>query len=275
MIRNRAVAVAGTGVIALVGTILGVGPASAALPAGCTQAPFQATIECTFTYTGTSQTFVVPRGQTRVLVTAVGAPGGGSTAGRPTLAAKTSVYIPVRGGQRLFVYVGGAGQRADRVGQLALGGYNGGGAGRPTGGGGASDVRTVGGPASAPQSLKSRLVVAGGAGGSTAASRGGDGGRPGESNSTNGAVGGGAGATTNPATPAGRSPNGGFGFGGSAVGAGGGGGGGYFGGAAGFNNGGGGGGSLFPTLPAPVFSSSAPQVVIRYPGQCYPFCFGS
>ena len=275
MIRNRVVAVAGAGVIALAGTILGVGPAAAALPAGCTQAPFQATIRCTFTYTGASQSFVVPRGLNRVLVTATGARGGGAIQGRPTVASKITAYIPARGGQRLFVYVGGGGQTAKQFGQLALGGYNGGGAGRPAGGGGASDVRTVGGPASSFASLKSRLIVAGGAGGTTAASRGGDGGRPGESNSNNGAAGGGPGGLSNLATPAGRSGVGGFGFGGKAVGAGGGGGGGFFGGSAGFGNGGGGGGSSFPGVPSPVFTPSGSQVTISYPGPCFPFCFGS
>ncbi len=274
MIRNRVVAVAGAGAVALAGTILGVGPASA-LPGGCTQAPFQATIRCTYTYTGSSQTFVVPRGLTKVLVTATGATGGGQTRTTPTVASKITAYIPARGGQRLFVYVGGAGQTAKTFGRLALGGYNGGGSGRPAGGGGASDVRTVGGPALSFESLKSRLIVAGGAGGSTGASRGGDGGRPGESNSQIRAGGGGPGTLARGGTPDGAAGPGRFGIGGAAVGAGGGGGGGFFGGAAGFNNGGGGGGSSFPGVPSPVFTSSGAQVTISYPGPCFPFCFGS
>jgi hypothetical protein len=113
-----------------------------------------------FDYTGKKQTFVVPVGVTRLSVIARGAWGVGNT---PFAAYPGRVYalIGVHGGDKLYVFVGGAGVRQ-------TGGFNGGGSGGNDGSGsggvgyggaGASDVR-IGGDA-----LKDRIVVAAGGGG--------------------------------------------------------------------------------------------------------------
>lgn len=112
-----------------------------------------------FDYTGNEQTFVVPAGVTRISVIARGAWGAGDT---PSAAYPGRIYalIRVHPGDKLNVFVGGAGLRQ-------TGGFNGGGpgggdgsgSGGGYGGGGASDVR-IGGDA-----LKNRIVVAAGGGG--------------------------------------------------------------------------------------------------------------
>jgi hypothetical protein len=116
----------------------------------------------TFKYTGSEQTFKVPKGVKQITVVARGGEGAGfsvypSTAnpGRP---GRVYAIIAVHGGEKLFVFVGGSG---------ADGGFNGGGdggspsegsyAGNP--GGGASDVR-VGGVG-----ILDRIIVAAGGGG--------------------------------------------------------------------------------------------------------------
>lgn len=116
----------------------------------------------TFHYTGKRQTFVVPAGVTRLTVVAHGGEGAGfyaypSTAS-PGLPGRVYAIIPVRAGDKLYVFVGGSGED---------GGFNGGGAGGTSGsgsysgnpGGGASDVR-IGG-----DTLKDRIIVAAGGGG--------------------------------------------------------------------------------------------------------------
>ena len=113
----------------------------------------------TFHYTGKKQTFIVPPGVTRIRVKAMGA---GTMSARGGLAAAT---IAVQPGESLAIFVGGAPKGMQ-------GGYNGGGTGGycnlsnyPScplvgeGGAGASDVREGG------NSVKDRVLVAGGAGG--------------------------------------------------------------------------------------------------------------
>ncbi|MGZ8176639.1 glycine-rich protein [Williamsia sp. SKLECPSW1] len=278
MPRRRRLSTVAALLAAVTATIVTAPAASAApLPRNCTQALFQSDIRCTFTYTGAPQVFTVPQGLRRVLVEAVGA-GGADTGGSgfaSTKPGKTFAYAPVFGGQRLFVYVGGNGQHNAPGSRIGAGGYNGGGAGYPNGGGGASDVRTVGGDAMSPQSLASRLVAAPGAGGS-AATRGGDGGRPGDSNGLR--LGGGAGGPDNGGSPAGDSQPGRLGVGGAASATGGGGGGGgFFGGSGGYRGAGGGGGSPLPFSATTQVAKSGEgaRVTIVYDGPCTPFCFGS
>ncbi|WP_328858541.1 glycine-rich protein [Williamsia herbipolensis] len=277
MFSRRRLSMIAAGMAALAATIVTAPSASAApLPRNCTQALFQSTVLCTWSYTGAQQVFVVPRGLRTVLVTAVGAGGADTRASGnyKTRALQISAYAPVVGGQRLYIYVGGNGQHNAPGSRFGAGGYNGGGRGIPNGGGGASDVRTVGGPALSPAGLNSRLVVAGGAGGSST-TRGGDGGRPGESNGL--IAGGGAGSSARGGTPSGDASPGGLGVGGSASAStsGGGGGGGYFGGAGGFRAGGGGGGSAFPSDVPPTITPGGARVTIRYNGPCNVFCLGS
>ena len=111
----------------------------------------------TFAFTGAEQTFVVPSGVTAITVVARGAAGAGFSAGR---GARAFAVLPVRPGERLAVYVGGAGTGG-------TGGFNGGADGgrtirygqRGDGGGGASDVREHG------DRLTDRILVAAGGGG--------------------------------------------------------------------------------------------------------------
>ncbi|MFY9740330.1 MAG: glycine rich domain-containing protein [Candidatus Cybelea sp.] len=116
----------------------------------------------TFSYTGHEQTFTVPAGVTWITVVAQGAGGGGPNATGPTrgFGGRVRAQLPVRPGERLYVFVGG-------VGSMPHGGYNGGGQGLSNnkivfssyGGGGASDIREGG------KSLGHRVLVAGGGGG--------------------------------------------------------------------------------------------------------------
>jgi hypothetical protein len=121
-----------------------------------------ATATCTYSYTGSEQSFTVPAGVGSVRVTAVGAPGGTATCGFGSCGGAGAVVTATVGLQSgtdtLYVEVGGTGQED--------GGhaFNGGGSGAfAGGGGGASDVRTV--SADDPASLSSRLAVGGGGGG--------------------------------------------------------------------------------------------------------------
>lgn len=110
----------------------------------------------TFSYTGAAQTFIVPAGVTRLSVIARGGEGIGYLSrhgsGTPGFPGRVYAVIRVHPGDKLYVFVAGAGND---------GGFNGGGSdrtGRDGFGGGASDVR-VGGDA-----LKNRIVVAAGGG---------------------------------------------------------------------------------------------------------------
>jgi Glycine rich protein len=114
-----------------------------------------------FDFTGKAQSFRVPAGVKSFAVDAVGAAAEvdacyGIPAGD---GGRVDAVIPVTQGERLKVYVGGAGPSHGTA-----GGFNGGGQGGDlgssgTGGGGASDIRI------SPGRLKDRILVAGGGGG--------------------------------------------------------------------------------------------------------------
>jgi Glycine rich protein len=116
----------------------------------------------TFKYTDPRQSFKVPTGVTKITVVARGAAGAGETGscGAEYFGRGGRVYavIPVRPGERLYVYVGGQGSYA--TGGLNAGGSPGSGNSFVGyGGGGASDVREGG------HTLSDRILVAGGGGG--------------------------------------------------------------------------------------------------------------
>jgi hypothetical protein len=266
-----------------------------ALPPGCVQSAN--TVTCTFSSTGSEQTFAVPTGVSSVSAAAVGGRGAtgagtdpGSSGGAGGFGAQVTGDLAVTGGETLYVEVAGNG-----AGQT--GGFNGGaGSGAAAciggGGGGASDIRTS--SSSAGGSSGSRLLVAaggGGGGGGTSlicgfdTGPGGGGGSAGQPGT--GVAGGGGGAGT--ATAGGSSGTAEAGCGGCVAGgqgvlaaggagagggmAGGGGGGGYFGGggggegggAIGGGGGGGGGSNLVPAGgSAATDTTGTPSVSISY-----------
>jgi len=124
-----------------------------------------------FSYTGAEQTYTVPDGVTEVQVVAVGGPGGASQFGNgASFGGVATADLAVTPGQALIVEVGGAGGKADNLSATSgAGGWNGGATGfhsgfpKASGGGGASDVRTL--TNTDPNTLGSRVVVAGGGGG--------------------------------------------------------------------------------------------------------------
>jgi glycine rich protein len=240
----------------------------------------------TFSYTGGEQTYTVPAGVSDLYVTATGGNGAGPTSGTSLTAGRGAIATGtthVSAGQTLYVEVGGAGSGAQ-------GGFNGGGSSpvlygflSASGGGGASDVRTI--PRATTGSLASRLIVAGGGGGAAYPSAGGgNAGRPGGSFPL-GVAGGGAATQTGGGAGGGCTifsvgcgMPGALGVGGDGGSAGdgadaregGGGGGGLYGGgggggqAAGAAGGGGGGSSLVPAGGDLLFAtlSQSPSVVI-------------
>jgi hypothetical protein len=118
----------------------------------------------TFKYTGSVQTFAVPKGVKQIEVDALGGNGGsfetgGFRTGPGGYGGRVVTTLNVTPQEQLLVYVGGSG---------STGGFNGGAAGGAgivsdeeidgAGGGGASDVRT-------DSALNDRIVVAGGGGG--------------------------------------------------------------------------------------------------------------
>ena len=143
-----------------------------------------------YDYTGTAQEFVVPfTGQYKLEVW--GAGGGGQHqagySGIGGLGGYSQGLINLKKGDVLYIYVGGEGKTCITAGCTALAGWNGGGNGYkkygdakdPVGsGGGASDIRFVGGEWNSQTSLLSRVIVAGGGGGGGMETneRGGDGG---------------------------------------------------------------------------------------------------
>lgn len=147
----------------------------------------------TFTYTGSSQTWVVPACVTSISVTAAGAEGGGNTGGNGAIVTGTIAVTP---GQTIQINVGGSGACPGA-------GFNGGGNGqnagttanRSCGGGGASDIRI------SPYNLANRLIVAsggGGMGGGTTDAVGGNGGcASGQAGTSPFGQGGGAGTQSN------------------------------------------------------------------------------
>jgi len=272
-----------------------VGSAGVAAADGpCGNGTFDAvTTTCSYSYTGSEDTFVVPAGVTTLRFIVIGAPGatGGSCGdchNQMAGGAGSEVIMDtsVTPGDTYYVEVGGAGAGA-------LGGFNGGanGGSGPTGagggGGGASDIRTTSG------SLDSRVIVAAGGGG--AGGGGGAAGGTGDAAGSNGTatIGGGKGTSTGGGSGGGGAYGGGSGSGGAqgvggtggvgvGIGGGGGGGGGGLygggGGGAGGNVGGwpywtgagGGGGSNFvaPTATSSTIATDTtrtPSVVISVP----------
>ncbi|MDD6223778.1 MAG: glycine rich domain-containing protein, partial [bacterium] len=144
-----------------------------------------------FSYTGDYQIFTVPK--TGVYkIELWGAAGGknmvngaytGSYVFAGGLGAYTSGEILLNEGTKLYVYVGGIGQNALNA-KDTPGGYNGGGNGThdhgdnesSAGGGGATDIRLTAGVWNDLDSLKSRIMVAGGGGGASYGQAGGYGG---------------------------------------------------------------------------------------------------
>lgn len=246
----------------------------------------------TYTSTGSEQTFTVPDGITSITVVAVGAAGGDGD-GIGGRGAVVTANLAVTPNSTLYVNVGGNGAGAGA-------GYNGGGFSRyGSGGGGASDVRTV--SAANPNSLQSRLLVAAGGGGAgegadcSSGDGGGSGGDAGSAGGAGGAcpdgtpggTGGGAGTQTqggvggSPNGQAGSLGQGGSGgaypFGDTHYSNGGGGGGGLYGGGGGGTNnddsdnypsgrgGGGGGSSLVPDGGSVTLDDTrTPQITITY-----------
>ncbi|HEY6326621.1 MAG TPA: hypothetical protein VIW73_08955 [Candidatus Cybelea sp.] len=122
-------------------------------------APFAVSGNRTFHYTGGGQPFTVPKGVTRLAVVARGGAGAGGIHSIGGKGGRVYAIIPVTPGEKLRVFVGGAGTRR-------TGGFNGGadGGGRLCGvcpghgGGGASDIRLS-------DKISERILIAGGGGG--------------------------------------------------------------------------------------------------------------
>jgi len=216
----------------------------------------------TFSYTGGSQTFLVPGDVSSIGIDIIGGTGakGATSGGNGGLAAEVVGTITVTPGETLQINVGGSGDLGTDGG---AGGFNGGadggsGTNDGGGGGGATDIRT------SPFALDQRLAVAGGGGGGggKGSGNGGGGGATGTDGTVGGTTGsgsggggggtstggiGGGGASTGSAGAQGSGGNGADGSNG-----GGGGGGGRYGGGGGgststttLGGGGGGGGSSF------------------------------
>ena len=127
-----------------------------------------ATTSVTFSYTGAEQMFTVPAGVASLQVMAVGGAGGnGLPLAVGGVGGVASGDLAVFPGEPLYVQVGGTGASGGPgSGSVEPPSFNGGGGASQSGGagGGASDVRTI--PRANPDSLSSRLIVAGGGGGS-------------------------------------------------------------------------------------------------------------
>lgn len=134
------------------------------MPSNCQ--PVGSAIECTYPYTGGTQSFTVPASVSSITVDLYGA--GGGSVGFPAKAAggkgaHVIATLPVTAGTTYAIEVGAGGRLAEH--NLTRNAYNGGGDGQDddrnasAGGGGASDLRTDGG------ALGDRLLVAGGGGG--------------------------------------------------------------------------------------------------------------
>jgi hypothetical protein len=262
--------------------LLAASNAHAALPSNCTQS--LTTVTCSFSPTGSEQTFAIPVGVSSVHVVATGASGGTTFIGQGGAGAQVASDLAVTSGGTLFVEVN----------------VGGGGASGPASGGsggGESDVRTCSASASCGTlgtAQDPRLIVAGGGGGGGRGGGAGNGGSAGSgaggtcTAGTNGTAGnfvgppgsdggglggtciagglGGIGGANGTDGTAGAGGTGGGGNGG------GGGGAGYFGGGGGAGSdggigsgGGGGGGSSFgPAGSVFAIASTGPSVVISY-----------
>jgi uncharacterized repeat protein (TIGR01451 family) len=164
----RAALTAGAAAVVLGPALWAASPAGADTNPACPDASLSTATSCTYAYTGAEQDFTVPAGVTAVTITAVGAPGGGSSdgaAGGNGAVVKATVPLP-DGTTTLYAEVGAPGHG----GGSTTGGFNGGGGSGDGGtGGGASDVRTTS-ISQVPDSQlatagDTRLVVAGGGGG--------------------------------------------------------------------------------------------------------------
>jgi uncharacterized repeat protein (TIGR01451 family) len=260
---------------------LAVAGSAAALPSNCLQSG--TTVTCTFSSSGSEQTFATPAGVSSVHVVATGANGGTTFIGRGGAGAQVTSDLAVTPGATLFVEVNVGG-----------GASSGGGAS----GGGESDVRTCSASASCGTlgtAQDPRLIVAGGGGGGGLGGGAGNGGNAGSGNgstctpggdgtagnlvqfpfSDGGGLGGGCTAGGLGGIGGANGTDGTAGAGGTGGGGNGGGGGGagYFGGGGGAGSdnrtgsgGGGGGGSSFgPTGSVFAAASAGPSVVISYP----------
>jgi hypothetical protein len=290
--RRRVMAlITGAGITAAMA--VGVPAAAAAapmdLPAACTPSP--SWVDCTYTYTGGEQDFIVPAGVNQVTVQVTGAFGGGYPDALPYGGAGEQVGATMTAtpGTTLYVEVGGQGLDTSTTTGVAAqpGGFNGGGASSasdsasyaPASGGGASDIRTI--SSADPGSLASRLIVGGGGGGAGSCGSGGNAGTLGIYDSGIGCTsitssGGGAGTTVGGAAGGPLAAAGVLGLGGyggpstspaTADGdGGGGGGGGWYGGGGGGPQAGGGGGSSYVPVDglAPTTPYSAAAVDIGY-----------
>jgi len=121
-----------------------------------------------FNYTGTSQEYEVPK-DGYYYIELAGAQGGGPDL---SLGAKTSGYIYLEQGEKLYFYVGQKGTDSNTNCRSTGYEFNGGGIAKPArsgicgpSGGGATDVRLVGGSWDDTSSLISRIMVAGAGGG--------------------------------------------------------------------------------------------------------------
>lgn len=130
----------------------------------------------TFYYTSNYQTYTVPQNG-YYLIELWGAQGGTATSTHPGgKGGYTSGYIRLSKGEKLYVYVGEkGGTTKTTINQIAAVTYNGGGNGQNSltesgiisgSGGGATDIRLIPGDWKNTESLKSRIMVAGGGGGS-------------------------------------------------------------------------------------------------------------
>ena len=120
-----------------------------------------------FSYTGNYEEYIVPR-DGWYYIELEGAQGGNIGG----LGSKTSGYIELEAGEKLYFYVGGQGKNSNTNCRISGYEFNGGGIARPASngvcgptGGGATDVRLVGGSWDNTSSLISRIMVAASGGG--------------------------------------------------------------------------------------------------------------
>ncbi len=131
-----------------------------------------------FSYIGKSQEYTIPKTGT-YKIEAWGAQGGNNTRNNDSLGGKggyTSGNIQLNKDTKIYFYVGSQGESQSNS-SSPKGGYNGGGnavdtSNQSTGGGGATDIRLISGTFDSFESLKSRIMVAGGGGGTSVAASG-------------------------------------------------------------------------------------------------------
>ena len=125
----------------------------------------------TFNYTGKPEEYTVPRDGYYYIEMGGGAGYNGRTSNYDSNGAKTSGYVKLNAGEKLYFYVGGHGEKPNTNCRTSGYEFNGGGIAKPTKsgkcggtGGSATDVRLVGGSWYDTKSLISRIMVAGGGG---------------------------------------------------------------------------------------------------------------